>query len=74
MNNPRFLDGPSRPTYGAMATSTAILNSSPYPELHSLSESIATNVYTINSSLKQLDDTLKAIGTKKDSQGLRDKV
>lgn len=43
-------------------------------ELYSLCENITTNVYTINSSFKQLDEALKALGTSRDSQGLRDKV
>uniref|UniRef100_A0A1B6DV26 t-SNARE coiled-coil homology domain-containing protein n=1 Tax=Clastoptera arizonana TaxID=38151 RepID=A0A1B6DV26_9HEMI len=43
-------------------------------ELYSLCENITTNVYTINSSFKQLDEALKAFGTSRDNQGLRDKV
>ena len=43
-------------------------------ELYSLSENITTNIYTINTSYRTLERAYKNIGTKKDSQGLRDKV
>lgn len=43
-------------------------------EMFALCENITTNVYTINSSLKQLDDAFKVLGTVKDNQGVRDKM
>lgn len=43
-------------------------------EMFALCENITTNVYTINSSLKQLDDAFKVLGTAKDNQGIRDKI
>ncbi|XP_067012918.2 syntaxin-7 [Anabrus simplex] len=43
-------------------------------ELYNLSENIATNIYTINSSGKTLQQALKSIGTDRDNQGVRDKV
>ncbi|XP_049956335.1 syntaxin-7 [Schistocerca serialis cubense] len=39
-----------------------------------LSESVATNIYTINNGWKNLEQAYKSIGTDRDSQGLRDKV
>jgi len=71
------MGGSGQTSYGA--TSESALPSigfshSSHSELYGVSESVTTNIYTINASLKQLDDTLKALGTKRDSQGLRDKV
>lgn len=43
-------------------------------EFYSLCESITTNIYTINTSWKQLEEALRSIGTERDSPGLRDKV
>ncbi|CAH1993993.1 unnamed protein product [Acanthoscelides obtectus] len=43
-------------------------------EFNSYCDNVVTNIYTINSSLKTLDNALKVIGTKKDSPGLRNKV
>jgi hypothetical protein len=43
-------------------------------EFYNLCESITTNIYTINTSWKQLEEALKSIGTERDSAGLRDKV
>ncbi|XP_046673102.1 syntaxin-12 [Homalodisca vitripennis] len=77
MNNPRLVGGPTQRSYGATSDSTVPsvgFSSSSHPELYALGENITTNIYTINSSLKQLDETLKALGTKRDNQGLRDKV
>lgn len=79
MDNSRLVGGGSttRNSYGATAASpipNVGFSNPSQPELHSLSESITTNIYTINSSLKQLDNTLKTLGTKRDNQGLRDKV
>lgn len=43
-------------------------------EMFALCENITTNVYTINSSLKQLDDAFKVLGTARDNQAVRDKI
>ncbi|XP_059490611.1 syntaxin-7 [Neocloeon triangulifer] len=43
-------------------------------EIRNLSESITTNVYTINQSWKQLDEALRLLGTDRDSAGLRDTI
>uniref|UniRef100_A0A1A9WGB3 t-SNARE coiled-coil homology domain-containing protein n=1 Tax=Glossina brevipalpis TaxID=37001 RepID=A0A1A9WGB3_9MUSC len=69
--------------YGATSTSTATGNST-LPEVNfsgfsptefmSLSEDIAHNVQTINSSCKQLEKQLKILGTPKDQQSVRTKV
>jgi len=77
MNNPNLMGGPSQRSYGATGESlmpTVGFSSSSHPELHTLSESITTNIYTITASIKQLDDTFKALGTRRDNQGIRDKV
>ncbi|XP_075213297.1 syntaxin 13 [Lycorma delicatula] len=39
-----------------------------------LCDNVTTNIYTINSSWKQLQQAMKIIGTNKDNQGVRDKV
>ncbi|XP_054267549.1 syntaxin-12 [Macrosteles quadrilineatus] len=77
MNNPNLMGGPSQRSYGAISESmvpTVGFSNASNPELYTLSESITTKIYTINSSFKQLDGTLKALGTRRDNQGLRDKV
>lgn len=43
-------------------------------EFNSLCDSIVTNIYTINSSVKTLENSLKQIGTNADNQGLRHKI
>lgn len=43
-------------------------------ELRSLCDSISTNVYTINSSIRNLQSALNSLGTAKDTPGLRDQV
>ncbi|KAG8233541.1 hypothetical protein J437_LFUL012784 [Ladona fulva] len=43
-------------------------------EFNNLCDSITTNIYTVNSSTKNLERVLKNIGTEKDNQGLRDGV
>ncbi|KAJ8985382.1 hypothetical protein NQ317_007539 [Molorchus minor] len=43
-------------------------------EFNSYCDSVVTNIYTINSSLKTLETALKCIGTKKDNQGLRNSI
>lgn len=37
-------------------------------------DSVVTNIYTINSSLKTLENALKTIGTTRDNQGLRNNM
>lgn len=43
-------------------------------EFNDLCDNIATNLYTINSSIRTLLDTIKLIGTAKDNVGLRNKL
>lgn len=43
-------------------------------EFNSLCDSIVTNIYTVNSGWKTLEQALKNIGTSRDNQGLRDKI
>lgn len=43
-------------------------------EFNSLCDNIVTNIYTINSSWKVLENGFKNLGTNRDNQGLRDKM
>jgi len=43
-------------------------------EFNSLCADIETNIYTINSSIKTLQDSLKLIGTPRDNTGIRNKI
>ncbi|ENN83243.1 hypothetical protein YQE_00397, partial [Dendroctonus ponderosae] len=43
-------------------------------EFNDLFDNIATNLYTINSSIRTLLDSIKLIGTAKDNAGLRNKL
>lgn len=66
MNRPRQNYGAtSTPTADSGESSTAFIN---------YSDNVVTNVYTINSSLRTLENALKTIGTPKDTQGLRNNV
>lgn len=75
MDNANLIGGAQR-SYGATSQDIPSVgfSSSFHPELRSQAQSITTNIYTINSSQKQLDDALKMLGTKRDNQGLRDKM
>lgn len=55
------------PVVGFSGTSNDILR-------NSLFDDIVTNVFTINSSIKTLQDALKAIGTSRDNTGLRNTI
>lgn len=78
MDNQGFVGGALPRSYGATSESLIpnvdFSSSSLHPEFNSVGDSITTNIYTINSSIKQLDDAFKGLGTKRDSQGLRDKM
>ncbi|KAB0799255.1 hypothetical protein PPYR_07229 [Photinus pyralis] len=43
-------------------------------EFNSLCDNIVTNIYTINTGWKTLEQALKTIGTSRDNQGVRDKI
>lgn len=62
--------------YGTMASAQEVNfeGSSITSECNSLCDNIVTNIYTINSSWKTLDNALKSLGTSRDNQGLRDKM
>ncbi|VEN33940.1 unnamed protein product [Callosobruchus maculatus] len=68
----------SRPpqNYGSINTPNVGFSggSSVSTEFNNYCDNVVTNIYTINSSLKTLDNALKVIGTKKDSPGLRNKI
>ncbi|KAK7874231.1 hypothetical protein R5R35_006271 [Gryllus longicercus] len=73
----RGFAGDAQKTYGTNDDVPNVgFSGSPFSptELYNLCENITTNIYTINTSWKTLQDALKAIGTERDSQGLRDKV
>ncbi|KAF2902845.1 hypothetical protein ILUMI_03339 [Ignelater luminosus] len=62
--------------YGTMSSTQEVQfeGSSISSEFNSLCDNIVTNIYTINSSWKTLDNALKSLGTSRDNQGLRDKI
>lgn len=64
-----------QPNYGSISETTEVNFSSGNPsEFNSLCENVVTNIYTINSSYKTLENALKAIGTSKDNQGVRNNM
>lgn len=64
-----------QPNYGSMSDTTEINFSAGNPsEFNVLCENVVTNIYTINSSYKTLENALKAIGTNKDNQGVRNNM
>ncbi|XP_037938390.1 syntaxin-12 [Teleopsis dalmanni] len=76
-------NGSNHRDYGATTSSTSAViatlpdvNFSGFSptEFMSLSEDIAHNINAVNSSWKQLEKILKAIGTPRDQQSMRDKV
>ncbi|XP_044255887.1 syntaxin-12 [Tribolium madens] len=60
--------------YGATASTDVGFMGKRSPEFNNLCDNVVTNIYTINSSLKTLDNALKTIGTRKDNQGLRSSI
>lgn len=66
----------NKPTnYGATSSSREIkFEGTTAQEFNTLCDNVVTNIYTINSSWKQLDSALKNLGTPKDNKGLRDKM
>jgi hypothetical protein len=62
--------------YGSMANPVPEVDFNQFSptEFYNLCENITTNIYTINTSWKQLEEALRSIGTDRDSPGLRDKV
>ncbi|XP_018572998.1 syntaxin-12 [Anoplophora glabripennis] len=66
MNRPQNYGSISSPTVGFSGEQTS--------EFNSYCDNVVTNIYTVNSSLKTLDNALKNIGTQKDNQGLRNKI
>lgn len=63
------------PNYGAMESTTEVqFSGDPTMEFNALCDGIVTNIYTINSSYKTLDVSLKALGTSRDGLALRNKM
>lgn len=60
--------------YGSISTPSVDFRGNQLVEFNSLCDDVVTNIYTINSSLKTLENASKTIGTKKDNQGLRNKM
>ncbi|KAJ8929023.1 hypothetical protein NQ314_018334 [Rhamnusium bicolor] len=60
--------------YGSISSPTVGFNDSISTEFNSYCDNVVTNIYTVNSSLKSLENALKNIGTKKDNQGLRNNI
>lgn len=64
-----------QPNYGSISETRDVNFSSGNPlEFNSLCDSVVTNIYTINSSYKTLENALKAIGTNKDNHGVRNNM
>ncbi|CAG9854650.1 unnamed protein product [Phyllotreta striolata] len=62
-------------SYGAISTSADVgFSDRISSEFNSYTDNVVTNIYTINSSIKTLENALKLIGTKKDTHGVRNKV
>ncbi|XP_074037650.1 syntaxin 13 [Leptinotarsa decemlineata] len=63
-------------SYGSITSPPAVdfSGSSNSSEFNSYADNVVTNIYTINSSIKTLDNALKVIGTKKDNQGVRNQI
>lgn len=65
----------STANYGTMETTSDVqFAGTSSNEFNSLCDNIVTNIYTINTSWKTLDSSLKAIGTPRDNKGLRDNM
>ncbi|CAH0560472.1 unnamed protein product [Brassicogethes aeneus] len=64
----------SQQNYGSISGPSVGFAGTNSQELNSLCDSVVTNLYTINGSIKTLDNALKTIGTKRDNQGLRNNV
>lgn len=61
--------------YGSISETREVdFSDANYSEFNSLCDNVVTNIYTINSSWKTLENAQKAIGTSKDSPALRDKM
>lgn len=73
----RGFAGEAQKNYGTSSDSPKVgFSGLPFSptEFYNLCENITTNIYTINTSWKTLQQALKTIGTERDNQGLRDKV
>lgn len=66
----------NRPTqnYGSISTPIPSFSDEMSTTFNSYCDNVVTNIYTINASLKTLENALKTIGTKKDNQGLRNNM
>merc|ERR1712116_63666 len=60
----KFIFGGTRPRNSSVVRS----------EFNQLSETISSNIFTIQSSGSNLERALKALGTRRDTQGLRDSI
>lgn len=69
--------GRNQKTYGSTNRAPTVAFAGPgfdFLEFKNLCDSITTNIYTINTSRKNLERALKNIGTERDNQGLRDGI
>lgn len=60
--------------YGSFSSSVAGISGDSSSTFNNYSDSVVTNIYTINASLKTLENALKTIGTNRDNQGLRNNM
>lgn len=60
--------------YGSFSSSVAGISGDSSSTFNNYCDSVVTNIYTINASLKTLENALKTIGTNRDNQGLRNNM
>lgn len=60
--------------YGSISNAMEGYSDSNSVSFINLTDNVVTNIYTINASLKTLENALKTIGTNKDNQGLRNNM
>lgn len=57
--------------YGSISSPLTGVSGESSTAFNNYCDNVVTNIYTINTSLKTLENALKTIGTSRDNQGLR---
>lgn len=60
--------------YGSFSTPVAGFSGESSTAFNNYCDNVVTNIYTINASLKTLENALKTIGTNRDNQGIRNNM
>lgn len=60
--------------YGSIYTPVAGFSGEGSAAFNNYCDNVVTNIYTINTSLKTLENALRTLGTSRDNQGLRNKM